>query len=91
MIGSLGYTHVVKWQHAYKHAKIFIYMSLQQSKARKAFWANKTEAEKIEHARKMAVTRHAQSDFKTRQEHARKMVEARKAKRIIQGTEDSQN
>ena len=57
-------------------------MSQKQSAARKAFWANKTEQEKIEHARKMAVARHSSSDFKTRQEHARKMVEARKAKMI---------
>lgn len=59
-------------------------MSEQQSNARKAFWANKTEEERAEHARKMAAARHATSDFKTRQEHAKKMVEARKAKRINQ-------
>lgn len=57
-------------------------MSQKQSAARKAFWANKTQAEKTDHARKMAEMRHAQTDFKKKQEHARKMVEARKAKMI---------
>lgn len=59
-----------------------ISMSQKQSNARKAFWANKTEKERTEHARKMAVTRHSSTDFKARQEHARKMVEARRAKQV---------